>query len=158
MLFWVHPQFFVGFVLLVYFHLSVLCLLFCLSSSCVLFTQCCQCVWIVFVLCLVYSVLSVSLDCLRPVSCLPNVAFVFELSILDWPLVFASVYIPIRLTKYILNRLKIKKKKEQKKHQKTNKNIYLAVVPNLIKFYPLSCWFLCKILLKNDYYRIMPSH
>ena len=34
--------------------------------------------------------------------------------------------------------LKIQKKKP-KNPQKTNKNIYLAVVPNLIKFYPLSC-------------------
>jgi hypothetical protein len=67
--------------------------LFCLSSSCVLCTQCCQCLWIVFVLfvfllCLVYPMLSVSLDCfcfvcLRPVSCVPNVASVSGLSILD---------------------------------------------------------------------------
>jgi hypothetical protein len=35
---------------------------------------------IVFVLCLVYPMLPVSLDCLRPVSCLPNVACVFGLS------------------------------------------------------------------------------
>ena len=58
--------------------------LFCLSSSCVFCTQCCQCLWIVFVLlvfvlCLVYPMLPVSLDCfcfacLRPVSCVPNVA------------------------------------------------------------------------------------
>jgi hypothetical protein len=130
-----------------------------LSTFCVLFTQCCLCLWIVFVLCLVYPMLPVSLDCLRPVSCLPNVAFVFELSILDWPLVFSIVYIPIRLTKCILKMLKIKKNKQTKKtKKKPNKNIYLAVVPNLIKFYPLSCWFLCKILLKNEYYRIMPSH
>jgi hypothetical protein len=40
-----------------------------LSLSCVLCTQCCQCLWIVFVLCLVYPMLPVSLDCLRLVSC-----------------------------------------------------------------------------------------
>ena len=34
-----------------------------LSSSCVLCTQCCQCLWIVFVMCLVYLMLPVSLDC-----------------------------------------------------------------------------------------------
>jgi hypothetical protein len=45
-----------------------------LSSSCVLCTQCCQCLWIVFVLCLVYPMLPVSLDYLRPVSFVPNVA------------------------------------------------------------------------------------
>jgi hypothetical protein len=43
-------------------------------------THCCQCLWIVFVLCLVYSVLSVCLDCLHPVSCLPNVVSVSGLS------------------------------------------------------------------------------
>ena len=91
-LFWVHPQFLVGFVLLVYFHLSVLCLLFWLSSSCVLFTQCCQCVWIVFILCLVYPMLSVCLDCLHPVSCLPSVVSVSGLSILDAPSVCSNVY------------------------------------------------------------------
>jgi hypothetical protein len=37
-----------------------------LSSSCVLCTQCYQCLWIVFVLCLVYPMLPVSQDCLRP--------------------------------------------------------------------------------------------
>ena len=39
----------------------------CLSSSCVLCAQCCQCLWIV---------------CLRPVSCVPNVASLSGLSIL----------------------------------------------------------------------------
>jgi hypothetical protein len=43
-----------------------------LSSSCLLFTQCCQCLCIVFVLSLVYPMLPVSLNCLRPVSCVPN--------------------------------------------------------------------------------------
>jgi hypothetical protein len=38
------------------------------------------CLLIVFVLCLVYPMLPVSLDCLRPVSCLPNVACVSGLS------------------------------------------------------------------------------
>ena len=40
------------------------------------------CVMLVFVLCLVYPMLSMSLDCLRPVSCVPNVADVSGLSIL----------------------------------------------------------------------------
>jgi hypothetical protein len=87
--------------------LSILdCPLFCLSSSCVLCVQCCQCLWIVyswlplvlfvFLLCLVCPMLPVSLDCLyliapcfvclRPVSCVPNVASVSGLSILDCPL------------------------------------------------------------------------
>ena len=39
----------------------------CLSSSCVLCAQCCQCLWIV---------------CLRPVSCVPNIASLSGLSIL----------------------------------------------------------------------------
>ena len=39
--------------------------------SCV---QCCQILWIVFVLCLVCPMLLVSLDCLRPVSWVFNVA------------------------------------------------------------------------------------
>jgi hypothetical protein len=47
----------------------VLCLL-----SCVLCTQCYQFLRIVFILCLVYPMLPVSLDCLHPVSCVPNVA------------------------------------------------------------------------------------
>ena len=42
----------------------------------------------VFVLCRVYSMLPVSLDCLRPVSCVPNVASVSGLSILDLDLDF----------------------------------------------------------------------
>jgi hypothetical protein len=82
------------------------CSLFCLSSSCVLCTQCCQCLYIVytwlplvlfvFVLCLVYPMLPVSLDrlyliapcfvCIRPVSCVPNVASVSRSSILDCPM------------------------------------------------------------------------
>jgi len=103
----------------------VLCLVYpmlsvsldCLSSSCVLCTQCCQCLWIVFlrpvscvtnvvsvsgmfvfVLCLVYPMLLVSIDCLSSscvlctlccwclwilclchVSCVPNVDSVHEL-------------------------------------------------------------------------------
>ena len=44
-------------------QVSISCVLFCLSSSCVLCTQCCQYLWIVFVLCLVYPMLPVSLDC-----------------------------------------------------------------------------------------------
>ena len=61
--------------------LSILdCPLFCLSSSCVLCAQCCQCLWIV------YSWLPLVLVCLRPVSCVPNVASVSGLSILDCPL------------------------------------------------------------------------
>jgi hypothetical protein len=42
--------------------------------------HCFQCLWIVFVLCLVYPLLPVSLDCLRPVSCVPNVTSVSGLS------------------------------------------------------------------------------
>ena len=49
-------------------------------SSCVLCAQCYQCLWIVFVLCLVCPMLPVSLDCLRPVSCVPNVTSVSGLS------------------------------------------------------------------------------
>ena len=45
------------------------------SSFCVVFV-----VLIVFILCLVYPMLSVSLDCLHPVSCLPNVVSVSGLS------------------------------------------------------------------------------
>ena len=75
----------------------------CLSSPYVLCTKCCQFLWIgclhlmscvlnvanfsglfVFVLCLVYPMLPVSLDCLHLISCVPNVAsfsglFVFAL-------------------------------------------------------------------------------
>jgi hypothetical protein len=40
----------------------------------------CQCLWIVFVRCLLCPRFSVSLDCLRLVSCLPNVVIVFGLS------------------------------------------------------------------------------
>jgi hypothetical protein len=61
-----------------------------LSLSCVLCTRCCHCLWIVFVLCLVYPMLPLSLDCLCPVypmlplsldclcpvSCVPDVASV----------------------------------------------------------------------------------
>ena len=43
------------------------------SSSCVFCTQCYQFLWIVFVLCLLYLMLPVSLDCLRLVSSVPNV-------------------------------------------------------------------------------------
>jgi hypothetical protein len=52
---------------------------FCLSSSCVLFTQCCHLLWIV------HSSLPLSFVCLRPVSCVPNVASFSGLSILDCP-------------------------------------------------------------------------
>jgi hypothetical protein len=40
----------------------------------------CFCVLFVFVLCLVYSTLPVSLDCVRPVSCVLNIAIVSGLS------------------------------------------------------------------------------
>jgi hypothetical protein len=43
-----------------------------LSLSCVLCGQFCQFLWIVFVLCLVCPILSISLDCLCPVSCVSN--------------------------------------------------------------------------------------
>ena len=65
--------------------------LFCLSSSCVLCTQWCQFLLIVFVLfvfvmCLVYPMVLVSLDCLcsvclRHVSCAPNGSSFFRLSL-----------------------------------------------------------------------------
>ena len=78
---WVHPSlWWCPCCSFVYF--SVLCFVFCLSSSCVLCAQCYQCLWIVclrpvscvlnvtsvfglfvFVLCLVCSMLPVSLDC-----------------------------------------------------------------------------------------------
>jgi hypothetical protein len=51
-----------------------------LSSSLVLCTLCCQCLWIVFIPCLVYPMLPVSLDCLHPLSCVPYVASVSGLS------------------------------------------------------------------------------
>jgi hypothetical protein len=51
-----------------------------LSSSCILCTQYYMCLWIVFVLYLVYPILHVSLDCLRPVSCVPNITCVSGLS------------------------------------------------------------------------------
>ena len=56
------PRFSVESVFLILWVFCVV-FLFRLSSSCVLCTQCCQCLWIVFVMCLVYSVLPVSLDC-----------------------------------------------------------------------------------------------
>jgi hypothetical protein len=46
----------------------------------VLCTLCCQCLWVVFVLCLVYTMLPVSLGCLRLVSCVHYVASVSGLS------------------------------------------------------------------------------
>ena len=84
---------------------------------CVLCTQCCQCLWIVhswlpfgylkrvFVLCLVYPMLPVSLDCpflvalwlsltsICSVFYVPNVASVSGLSILDCPLVISNEYL-----------------------------------------------------------------
>jgi hypothetical protein len=59
---WVHPQFLVGSVLLI---VLVFCVLF------------------VFVMCPVYPMLPVFLDCLCLVSCVPNVASISGLSILD---------------------------------------------------------------------------
>jgi hypothetical protein len=52
-----------------------------LSLSCVLCVQYCQCLWIVFILCRVYPILSVSLDCLCPVSCMSNTLSVSWLSL-----------------------------------------------------------------------------
>ena len=84
---------------------------------CVLCTLCCQFLWIVhlllpfgillrlFVLCLVYPMLSVSLDCpfvialrysltfICPVSCVPYVVSFFGLSICYCPSVFSYVYL-----------------------------------------------------------------
>jgi hypothetical protein len=107
---------------------SFLCCVFllCLSLSCVLCTRCCQCLWIVcpcpvfcvpdvasvsgllvFVLCFVYPMLPVSLDCLSlscvlctrccqclwivclcPVFCVPGVTCVSGWFILDYPFGF----------------------------------------------------------------------
>ena len=85
--------------------------------SCVLFTLCCQFLWIVllhypfgifyhlFVLCLVYPILPVSLDCpfsfplrysptfICPVSCVPNVASFSGLSFFIAPSVFSNIYL-----------------------------------------------------------------
>ena len=88
----------------------VLCFLFCFFLSHVLCTQCCHFLWIVdswlplwlsltFVLCLVYPMLPLSLNCwfliaplafsnLCPVFCVPNVATFSELLILDCPFGF----------------------------------------------------------------------
>jgi hypothetical protein len=97
------------------------------SLSCVLCTQCFQCLWTVHswlphwfsltfiyyqlsVLCLVYPMLPVSLDCtflitpsvslnvyllptVCPVSCVPNVASVSGLYILDYTFGFSNVYL-----------------------------------------------------------------
>jgi hypothetical protein len=64
----------VGSAMLIFLVFYVAFCLLCLSSSCVLCTQCRQFLWIVFVVCLVYPMSPVSLDCLRRVSCVPNVA------------------------------------------------------------------------------------
>jgi hypothetical protein len=98
--------------------------LFYLSLSCVLCTQCCQCLWIVhswwplvlfvFVLCLVYLRLPVSLDCLFlmtpcficlcPVSCVSNVDSVSGLYILDCPFSFPQhLYIHVQWNLSISN-------------------------------------------------------
>jgi len=84
--------------------------------SCVLCTLCCQFLWIVlfyypfgilylFVLCLVYPMLPVSLDCpfsfplrysltfICPVSCVPNVASFSGLSFFITPSVFSNIYL-----------------------------------------------------------------
>jgi hypothetical protein len=50
-----------------------------LSLSCVVCAQCCLCLWIALVMCLEYPMLSVSLDCLSHVCCVPNVVCVFGL-------------------------------------------------------------------------------
>ena len=78
----VEPRFLVAHLFSFLCCVVVCFFLFCFffSSSCVWSTQCCQCLWIVFVLCLVYPMLSVSLDCLRPVSGVPNVVSVSGLS------------------------------------------------------------------------------
>ena len=74
------PVVFVGVRVVNLFSFMCWVFLFCSSSSCVLCTQCCHCLWIVFVMCLVCSMLPVSLDCLRPVSCVLNVASASGLS------------------------------------------------------------------------------
>ena len=95
----------------------------CLPSSCVLCTQCCQFLWIVchsscvpnvasfsglfaFVLCLVYPMLSVSLDCL-PSSCVSNVAsfsglFAFVLCLV-YPMLPVSLDVCLRLVSCVSN-------------------------------------------------------
>ena len=71
----------------------------CLSSSCVLCTQCCWCLWNVYswlfvsscVLCTqcCWGLWSLFLIvCLHPVSCVPNVAGVSGMPILDFPFGF----------------------------------------------------------------------
>ena len=60
---WIHPGILVVSVLLFFLVFCVVFFLLCLPSSCVLCTQCNQCLWIVFVLCLVYPMWPVSLDC-----------------------------------------------------------------------------------------------
>ena len=88
-----------------------------IDLSCVLYTLCCQFLWIVlfycpfgilkhvFVLCLVYPMLPVSLDCpfllplrysltfICPVSCVPYVASFSGLSLFIIPSVFSNMYL-----------------------------------------------------------------
>ena len=74
---WVNTRVLVGPVLLTYLvfcGVFLFCLLVFVAIVVVLF---------VFVLCLVCPMLPLFLDCLRPVSCVPNVAIVSRLSILD---------------------------------------------------------------------------
>ena len=81
----VHPGLFGGVHVAQLFVCVVLSFLCCLPSSCVLCIQWCQCLWgfhsLVFVLCLVYPIMPMSLRCpfacLRPVSCVSNDANVW---------------------------------------------------------------------------------
>ena len=85
----------------------------CLSSSCVLCTQCRQCLWIVFlrlvscvpnvasvyglhvfVLCLVYPMVSVSMNCFSS-SCVPNVVCIYGLLVFVLCLVCPMLPVPL---------------------------------------------------------------
>ena len=63
--------------------------LFCLSLFCVMCAQCCWCLWIVHSwLALRFSLTFICFVCRCSVSCVPNVADVSGLFILDWPFGF----------------------------------------------------------------------
>jgi hypothetical protein len=77
-------------------NVAIISGLFILDCPCVLCTQCCHHLWIVhswLSLCLVYTMLPLSLDCsflIAPVSCVPNVAIISGLFILDCPCVLCT--------------------------------------------------------------------
>ena len=81
------PKVLVRSVLLIFSELCCVVLFFCFDGLCpvsALCTQCCQCLWILQSLKpLRFSLTFICLVCFRPVSCVPNVASVSELSILE---------------------------------------------------------------------------